>query len=46
MKNKNHSYYSFRIKLEKLKQKTLIFVIISRILFFLVTIAYCYLRRT
>jgi hypothetical protein len=43
--NDNHSYYSYRLKLEKLKQKTWVLVIVSRVLFFLILIVNVCLRR-
>lgn len=45
MKRNSPNYYSLRIKLEKLKQKTWLLVILARILIFLVNLAYDYLRR-
>ena len=42
MNGKQASYYSYRIRLEKLKQKTWLLVILAKILVFLVIIAtYC-----
>lgn len=44
MSNKS-SYYSYRIRLEKLKQKTWFLVVLARLLFFLAAIV-TYLGRT
>ncbi len=48
MKNntKYYSYYSFRIKLEKLKQKTWLLIVLAKALVFLVNLIYWYLRQT
>jgi hypothetical protein len=40
----NSRYYTYRIKLEKLKQKTWTLKILARILFMLVTLVLHYLR--
>jgi hypothetical protein len=39
-------YYSYRIRLEKLKQKTWVLVIVARALLFLVTLGTYYLGRS
>ncbi len=44
MNNNSTSYYKYRIALEKLKQKTWILFIFSRVLFFLVNLVDHYLR--
>jgi hypothetical protein len=40
------NYYSYRIKLEKLKQKTWWLIVLSRLLVFLGLLVTCYLRQS
>jgi hypothetical protein len=44
--SKTSRYYSYRIRLEKLKQKTWVLIVFSRVLFFLALLVNCYLRRS
>jgi len=46
MKNGTNKYYSYRIQLEKLKQKTWLLVVLAKLLFFLANLVTSYLRQT
>jgi len=46
MRSNRTNYYSFRIRLEKLKQKAWRGIVIAKILFFLANIVFDYLKRT
>lgn len=45
MRKNNNRCYSLRVKLEKLKQKTWVLIVLARFLLFLVTLADHYLRQ-
>ncbi|MGK5088556.1 hypothetical protein WDW86_13440 [Bdellovibrionota bacterium FG-2] len=46
MKNNRKTCYAHRIRLEKLKQKTWLFSVFARVLFFLVNLVDHYLRQS
>jgi hypothetical protein len=43
--NNNKRYYSYRLRLEKLKQETWILIVLARLLVFLVSLVSDYLRQ-
>ncbi len=46
MKNNLTRYYSYRIRLEKLKQRTWVLIMLARLLGFFLILASYYLQRT
>ncbi|MGZ3687000.1 MAG: hypothetical protein ACXWPM_05765 [Bdellovibrionota bacterium] len=43
---RNKQYYSFRLELEKIKQKTRVLAVLAKLLVFLANVIACYLGRS